>query len=319
MSGKADRNPASPGSALRIFAPHREDLLASWQRMRQAPLSTLMTVTVIAVALLMPACLALVNTNLQDIVSEFRGSARITVYLEAGMADANATEVSTNLQARPDIQSADYVSSQSALQEFAAATGLGEVLAALPENPLPAAIVITPMPTEPEAIAALAADLRQLPGAQAVQLDEAWIRRVDALATTVGLLARSLGLLIAVGVCFIIGNTVRATVESRRDEIRVIKLVGGSDSFIARPLLYTGLLQGAAGGLLAALLLALLSWGASGALQGLNPPAGASAEPVLNLHGPGLAGMATLLAAGALLGWIAALGASWRYIRAVSP
>lgn len=318
MNSSTQNKSKQRGTPTRLLGTHRDDLLASWQRMWRTPLSTLMTITVIAVALLMPACLALVNANLQSMVSDFRGSARITLYLGSEVSADEGRSVSANLLERAEIVSADYVSSQDALAEFSSATGLGNILTTLPDNPLPAAIVITPELANPDAIAALAEELRKLPEVQTVQLDEAWIRRVDALASTVGLLARSLGLLIALGVCFIIGNTIRTTVESRRDEIRVIKLVGGTDPFIARPLLYTGLLQGAAGGLLAALLLALLSWIAGTALQGLNPPSAATAVAVVQLQGPGPEGMAILLAVGASLGWIAAFAASWRYVRAVS-
>jgi len=315
----AANKPGSRSPVAGVIDAHRQDAVDSWQRLRRAPLSTLMTVTVIAVALLLPACLALVNTNLQSVVAEFRGSARINLYLEDGTSAESGHEVSTNLQERAAIQSAEFVSSQDALGEFAAATGLGDVLAALPDNPLPATIVVTPEPASPDLVSDLAAELQLMPEVQSVQMDEAWVRRVNALADTVSLLARMLGLLIAVGVCFIVGNTIRATVESRRDEIRVIKLVGGTDSFIARPLLYAGLLQGAAGGLLAALLLALLSWGTGAALQGLGPTADSAPAPLLTLQGPGLGGMILLLTVGALLGWLAALGASWRYVRAVAP
>lgn len=310
------RNRSGESPIRTLLASHRRELLASWQRLAKAPLATLMTVTVIAVALLLPACLALVNTNLQTVVDEFRGSARITLYLHAQTAAEQAAIVSANLLERPDIQESVFVSREDALQDFSAAAGLGEVLAALPENPLPAAIVVTPVPATPDAIAALAADLRQLPEVETAQLDEVWIRRIDALASTVGLLARSLALLIGIGVCFIVGNTIRSTVESRRDEIRVIKLVGGSDSYIARPLLYAGFLQGAAGGVMAAALLLLLSWSAGTALRDLASP---DAMGWLELRGPGLMAIMALVAGGALLGWLAALGASWRYIRAVAP
>lgn len=317
MSSATGSRPRSAASPLRsLLASHRRELAASWQRLAKDPLASLMTVTVIAVALLLPACLALVNANLQTVVAEFRSSARITLYLNAQTTPEQALEVSANLLSRPDIQASSFVSRNDALRDFSAATGLGEVLAALPENPLPAAIVITPASDSPDAIAALAAELGQLPEVESAQLDEVWIRRIDALAGAVGLLARSLGLLIAIAVCFIVGNTIRSTVESRRDEIRVIKLVGGSDSYIARPLLYAGFLQGAGGGGLAAVLLLLLSWSAGAALQDLTSP---SALGFLELRGPGLSGILALLASGALLGWLAALVASWRYVRAVAP
>jgi len=106
---------------------------------------------------------------------------------------------------------------------------------------------------------------------------------------------------------------VRMTVESRKDEIRVIKLVGGSDSFIARPLLYTGIWYGLCGALLAAIVLTGLVVGANTALQSQ----GGALLPGLILRGPGLQGLASLLLVGACLGWLAARIASWHYIRAI--
>jgi cell division transport system permease protein len=57
-------------------------------------------------------------------------------------------------------------------------------------------------------------------------------------------------------VVLVLGNTIRLAIESRRDEIVITKLVGGSNAFVRRPLLYTGLWFGLGGGIVAALLVA---------------------------------------------------------------
>ena len=54
----------------------------------------------------------------------------------------------------------------------------------------------------------------------------------------------------------VIGNTIRLHIENRRTEIEVIKLVGGTDSYVRRPFLYMGALYGVGAGLLAWLVLA---------------------------------------------------------------
>jgi len=59
------------------------------------------------------------------------------------------------------------------------------------------------------------------------------------------------------GVLLVIGNTIRLGIENRRDEILVVKLVGGTDAYVARPFLYTGLWYGIGGGLLALVVLGL--------------------------------------------------------------
>ena len=51
-----------------------------------------------------------------------------------------------------------------------------------------------------------------------------------------------------------IGNTIRLEIQQRRPEIEVTKLVGGSNAFVRRPFLYTGIFYGLGGALLAALI-----------------------------------------------------------------
>ena len=82
-----------------------------------------------------------------------------------------------------------------------------------------------------------------------------------------------------------VGNTVRLDIQSRREEIGVLQLLGASDGFIRRPFLYLGAWYGLAAGALA---LALLtrgrcsrcarrwpnwprSYGSGFALQGFDP------------------------------------------------
>ena len=88
---------------------------------------------------------------------------------------------------------------------------------------------------------------------------------------------------LAAGVLAVVGNTIRLEINGRRAEIEVTKLVGGSNAFVRRPFLYSGLWQGLAGGLLAAGLVTLgltvlepfvarlaAAYGSSFALQGLS-------------------------------------------------
>lgn len=296
-----------------LLIAHRKEANYSLQRMVQYPWSTLSTVFVIATALLLPACLLVLNNSLDTAVETFRASARVTLYLEAGVSDERGLEVSDNLLQREDVVAAEYISSERALNEFSAATGLDSVLAELGVNPLPATIVLQPSQADAALVNELASHARSLREVDTVQVDESWIQRAESIANTFGFLGQSLGLVFALGVSFIVGNAVRMTIETRKPEIKVIKLVGGSDGFIARPLLYTGIWYGLFGALLAAIVLTLLVFGANAALQG----SGEQILPGLSLRGPGVGGFFMLLLAGAALGWISARIASWHYIRAI--
>ena len=63
-----------------------------------------------------------------------------------------------------------------------------------------------------------------------------------------------LSLIVVSGLLLIVGNIVGSSVQSRREEIRIIKQIGGTDAYIRRPFVYFGGFLGAAGGTLACLL-----------------------------------------------------------------
>jgi cell division transport system permease protein len=114
----------------------------------------------------------------------------------------------------------------------------------LPVNPLPDAIVVELAPGEDLAKRAdqLANVLRQWQGVDIVQLDSAWVQRLEALLRfgRIGLLLLALSVMLVV--LATVFNTVRMQALSQREEIGVARLVGATESFVRRPFLYLGAL-----------------------------------------------------------------------------
>jgi cell division transport system permease protein len=125
----------------------------------------------------------------------------------------------------------------------------------------------------------------------------------------------ALGVILALGVLLIIGNTIRLAIENRRQEILVVKLVGGSDAFVRRPFLYTGFWYGLGGACLAWAVIAAALWWLRGPLATL----AVLYQSDFALEGLGPAGGAALLAAGALLGLLGAWLAVARHLSAIQP
>ncbi|WP_444679389.1 cell division protein FtsX [Halomonas sp. E19] len=84
-----------------------------------------------------------------------------------------------------------------------------------------------------------------------MRLDLAWIERLRHLAELGRRLALALAVLFGLGVLLVVGNTIRLAVESRRQEIEVVMLIGATHAFVRRPFLYSGAWYGLGGGLLA--------------------------------------------------------------------
>src|SRR5690606_9847947 len=102
---------------------------------------------------------------------------------------------------------------------------------------------------QPAMLEALGQALEEEPLVAEVRVDMAWVKRLQQLMRLGQRAVLALAGLLALGVLLAIGNTIRLAIENRRDEILVVKLVGGTDAFVRRPFLYTGFWYGLGGGL----------------------------------------------------------------------
>ena len=240
---------------------HRDSLLDALRRMVQQRSSSIMTILVIAIALALPTGLTLLLDNAKHLTQDWDGETPISVYLDLSLSDERQQQLAERWRNQADIADTRLITRQQAMDEFRALSGFGEVLDALPDNPLPALIIVTPRDTHPSAVDALQQRLKQERGVDLVELDLEWVQRLHALIELGQRLISALTLALALAVMLIVVNTIRLGIENRRDEILVIKIVGGTDGFVRRPFLYTGFCFGFIGGLVAAVLVQItLLW-----------------------------------------------------------
>jgi cell division transport system permease protein len=243
-------------------AHHSNCALESLLRLLRTPLQSTLTWLVVAIATALPATLYVALLNIESLGYHWQDSSQISVFIKPA-AKTHATEQWANtLRARPDVGEVVYVSPEQALAEFKTYSGLGTVLDDLTENPLPPVLLVQPTAsTTGAALEALLHELAQHDLTDDARLDMMWVKRLAQLVTLASRGVFFLAALLALGLLLVVGNTIRLAIESRRDEILVVKLVGGTDAYVRRPFLYTGLWYGLGGGLIALLLLALgLAW-----------------------------------------------------------
>ncbi|WVM90500.1 hypothetical protein UMZ34_10485 [Halopseudomonas pachastrellae] len=68
-----------------------------------------------------------------------------------------------------------------------------------------------------------------------MQIDLLWVERLSAILAMFERFASGLAVLLIIALLLVMANTIRLAIESRREEILVIKLVGGTDAFVRRP------------------------------------------------------------------------------------
>jgi cell division transport system permease protein len=249
------------GHYLRL---HQATLLESLMRLLSYPLASMMTVMVIAIALSLPGGLFVVLKNVQSVTHQWEQQSVISLYLFTSLDDTDALALSHRLSSRSDIVQVDYVSKEEGLRYFEQSSGYEPILSALPENPLPIVLQVVPaLPVDLdnlEALEQLRQELQALSEVEFSELDAQWLQRLASILNFGQRFVYALSILLIVAVLLIVGNTIRMAVESRRDEVLVMKLVGATDSYIQRPFLYMGFWFGLLGGVLASILIVSLSW-----------------------------------------------------------
>jgi cell division transport system permease protein len=100
--------------------------------------------------------------------------------------------------------------------------------------------------------------LEKIEGVEEVAYTEQWLERFEGLIYILKVAGLSMGGLLCLAVLFIITNTIKLTIYSRRDEIEIIKLVGATDWFIKIPFLIEGAIQGIFSGLISITVLFLV-------------------------------------------------------------
>jgi cell division transport system permease protein len=296
---------------------HLQALFGSLGRLMRAPLATMLTLVVIGVALALPAGLGLVVNNLRAATGDLSNAVDFTVHFKLGTPIDRVQSIAKGARERSGIDSVTVKTADQALEEFKQASGFGDALAALEDNPLPHHLIVRPAinASGPAEVESLRRYFAAFPEVEIVQLDLDWVRRLHSL---LDVLKRVLWVVIGVlglGVLAVIGNTIRLEIQQRRPEIEVTKLVGGSNAFVRRPFLYTGLFYGLGGALLASVIV----FGATAYLDQAVGELSLLYGNRFEIAGLGTQGFGILVGLGAGLGWLGALISTGRHLRRIEP
>jgi cell division transport system permease protein len=256
-------------------------------------------------------------SNAQAATGNFSNAIELSVYFKTDVPLAKAQQLADAARQRRDVAQVTLISADQGLEDFRTYSGFGDALEALKENPLPHVLHVRPRAaaSSASALEALRGYFRAWPEVDLVQVDSQWVQRFNAILEVLRQLLLIAAGLLGLGVIAVIGNTIRLEIAGRRAEVEVIKLVGGSNSFVRRPFLYIGVLYGLGGALLAWGLIALAIYLLGESVASLARLYGSRFE----IHGPSAEDIGVLLGAGAVLGWIGAWISAARHLRSIEP
>jgi len=278
-------------------------------------IGTLMTVMVLGIAMFLPLGLYMTLTNLEGMNLRQDEWSAITVFFKSGTTQKDVNRVAAELDERLNPEAVVIISPTEGMADFRDASGFGESLDMLEENPLPWVMQVSPQSGPTEQVEAhvgeLIGYLQSVDSIEVTQFDYKWLQRLGRMMELGQAAVTVLMLLFGLAVVVVVANTIRLDVASHAEEIEILALVGAGNAFVRQPFLYTGLWYGLMGGLLAVLLLSLTTLYLGGPLGLLLETYGT----VFSLRGLGFNNTLWVLSGGSFLGWLGAWVSVQRYLR----
>lgn len=230
----------------------------AWRGSRNDWRLHLLSIFSVAVAFVCLASAVLVVVNVNVIRSRWAETGRASVFLKPDATPEQIDQIQKALRATPGVTDVRHVSSEDARRELTSQKG-DDVLGALPAEAFPASLEVRVADEAAvERVGKLASQLQALPAVESVETYQSWSERLGTLLRGGVTASIVLALVVLGAVVSVVSSTIRLTLQRRRIEVEILKLVGATDSYVRRPFVLEGAAQGGIGAAAAIALLAVL-------------------------------------------------------------
>ncbi|MBQ9860977.1 MAG: permease-like cell division protein FtsX [Clostridia bacterium] len=213
--------------------------------LRQNLFMSAASILVLVSCLLITGCAYLVYENVEHAFDWAYQQNVVVAYAKDDVTGERATAMKTELEALDNVAQVEYISKEALLERYK--DEFGELLEDLEaDNPLQDAFVISF--EDLGLFDKTVSSVKTVEGVDKVDYDQALSQtlvKVRRVVLTVGVWVIALLLIVSL---FIIANTIKLTVYSRRREISIMRSVGATPWFVRFPFMVEGIILGSAAG-----------------------------------------------------------------------
>jgi cell division transport system permease protein len=261
------------------------------------------SVTIICLSFLTVGIFMSLSNNLRATARELSSNMTVAFYLDESLSAAAVDTLRQEVGRPGFVESVRVVTPDEALGRFRSSfPDLADIVAGLKANPFPTSIEmrISAKASASKEVVAFVNAWKTRPGVTDVLFNQDWVEKMQGFSRLAGAIGAFLGGILILTSFFIISNVVKLNVFARKNEIEILRFVGGTNLFIRIPFWLEGITLGFLGSLLSLVLLFIvisvfpIYLGASlGALQDL-----------LRFRYPGFTQAVALLLGGAATGFV---------------
>ncbi|MDD2583041.1 MAG: permease-like cell division protein FtsX, partial [Desulfuromonadaceae bacterium] len=192
---------------------------------RQNVFVNVVTIGTITLALLIVSLFLLVFVNLENATENLSERVQVTVYFDNDLSNQDQASYREKIMTLPGVSRVTYVTRDEALKRFKIRLrGQETLLEGVRAEVLPASfeIALKRSHRDTAAIENFVSTLKRIPGITEVQYGEEWVRRFNSFLNFLRLLGALVGGFLLIAATFIVSNTIKLTIYSRRDELDVL-------------------------------------------------------------------------------------------------
>lgn len=219
---------------------------------KRARLASIITVTSLALALLLAAYFVLFSINIKRWIGEKRSKMELEVFFENDLNDRQAQVVTEEIRKISGADRVVYISKKMAAARFEKEFGRN-IYDILDSNPLPPSCTVRLKEgyQTSAAVQKIVLQIGRIKGVSDVVYEKKLLRLIDYYVTWIYVILGGFGAILLFISVILLYNTIRLTIYARRDIIEIMSLTGATSSFIKRPFIIEGFLQGLFGALIA--------------------------------------------------------------------
>ncbi len=215
-------------------------------------LMSLASVAVLMSCLVMIGSAFMLFLNVDSLLKNIQAQNVIMVFADLDADDATVAQLKENIGKLDNIASIDFVPKEDAYKQVISSLGdNASILSGVDDSFLPDGFKVTV--SDMEFFTKTVNDIRGLPNVYSIQQNSDLAARLEKIRTAVSYISIGIVILLLIVAIFIIANTIKITMFSRKLEISIMKAVGATNSFIRWPFLVEGVTLG--------ILAAILAWG----------------------------------------------------------
>lgn len=211
-------------------------------------LMSLASVTVLMACLIIMGAGIMIYFNINNVVDKVQSQNVVMVYVADDASEDETTQIGTSLKGISNVESCEFVPKEVAFQEQIQSMGGDAALfEGFDEIPLPDTYKVTVK--DLSQFENTVSQIKQINKVDSVRENSDLASKLLSLRHAVSIVSVGLVIMLFLVALFIISNTIRITMFSRKLEISIMKAVGATNWFIRWPFMIEGMILGTISGI----------------------------------------------------------------------